>query len=75
MKGSDEMRDHVDAEILEEIGRVMDEQDIPIRGRKLLSKDGIMIMDDRPPVFRSFSKRSGSPRISKHRKARKQRHK
>ena len=55
-------------------GKMMDEQDIPKTGRKMLSEDGVMIMDDRPVVFRPFPKRDGGPRISKHRKARKQRH-
>lgn len=55
-------------------GKLMDEQDIPITGRKMLSQDGVMIMDERPPVFRPFPVHGGSPRISKHRRARKQRH-
>jgi hypothetical protein len=56
------------------VQKIMDEQEIPDRGRKLLSEDGILIMDERPTVFRPFSKRSGGPRVSKHRRARKQRH-
>lgn len=55
-------------------GELMDEQDIPKNGRKMLSEDGVLIMDDRPPVFRPFPKRSGSPRVSKHKRARRQRH-
>jgi hypothetical protein len=56
------------------VQEIMNEQEVPDRGRKLLSQDGIMIMDERPHVFRPFSKHSGGPRVSKHRCARRQRH-
>ena len=59
---------------LMEVAKLMDESDIPYRGRKLLSEDGVMIMDERPIVFRPFPKHDGGPRISKHRRARKLRH-
>jgi hypothetical protein len=56
------------------VQKIMNEQEIPDRGRKLPFSDGVMIMDERPLVFRPFSRRSGSPRVSKHKRARRQRH-
>jgi hypothetical protein len=56
------------------VQKIMNEQEIPDRGRRLLSSDGILIMDERPHVFRPVSRHIGGPRVSKHRRARKQRH-
>ena len=65
----------LDSKELLALMEIMDKHEIPSTGRKLLLKDGALIMDERPPVFRPIPVRRGGPRIYKHRKAKKQRHK
>lgn len=59
---------------IKRVQEIMDANDVPHHGRKLLAEGGYMVMDDLPPVFRPYPAQGGGPRTSKHIKARKQRH-